>query len=390
MPGKSFAQWLRFGAVALFSIVLASCGGGSGESPVNVPDEEAASAEMRLVFADYFGDESSTNSKTIAKAPLQPGNWVVDTGYGDEGWGNDEWQLYTNSIDNLFTENGHLVIKADCLTPPACGKRDGTITSAKVTSKDRVNVKFGKIKARIRMPSGAGMWPAFWTLGADIDERPWPDAGEIDIVEMHYYYSDTRTTHFSTHWAGPRYTDDNRPVCASNTSAIDSTEEENCTTKSKTFKAEDGYAPLTDDFHVYEVEWTDKAIIGKIDGITYFTQSIDGATMEEFLKDHYLILNVAVGGTLGGPGGPTMTAADWLDPNQTDMRVDWVEVWERVPPTGATLWDNEFFSDLTYNRIINTAEFNGGFVKANPKSTAVAPLKGTQVLELTYSPLSRI
>ena len=380
---------LRYVAITLFSIVLASCGSGSGESSIEAPDKDVAASELRLVFADYFGDAPDTSSRaqarSIPKAVVEAGNWVVDTGYGENGWGNDEWQRYDNSIDNLFTENGNLVIRAQCNTAPACGKRDGSITSAKVTSKNRINVKYGNIRARIRMPSGAGMWPAFWTLGSDIDERPWPDAGEIDIVEMHYYYSDTRTTHFSTHWAGPRYTDSNRPICASFTDAIDSAEEENCATENKTFKAEDGYAPLTDDFHVYELDWTDKAIVGKIDGIIYFSQAIDGATMEEFLKDHYMILNLAVGGTLGGPGGPTMTAADWADPNQTDMLVDWVEVWERVPPTSATLWDNEFISDLAYNRIINTAEFNGGFVKANPKSTAVTPLKGDQVLELTYS-----
>ena len=86
MPGKTFAQWLRFGAVALFSIVLASCGGGSGESSVNVPAEEAASAEMRLVFADYFGDAPATNSKTIAKAPLPPGTCVFFQFEGGVAW----------------------------------------------------------------------------------------------------------------------------------------------------------------------------------------------------------------------------------------------------------------------------------------------------------------
>jgi len=391
MLTERVALWLRISAIALFSVILASCGDGSGEDSINASADEVAGSKMELVFADDFGDPPTNGSrpaaKSIAPAPLGTGNWVVDTGYGENGWGNDEWQLYQNSIDNLFTENGNLVIRARCATAPACGKRDGSITSARVTSKNRIEVQYGSIKARIKMPSGAGMWPAFWTLGADIDDRPWPDAGEIDIVEMHYYYSDTRTTHFSTHWGGPRYTDANRPICSSGVAAIDADEEENCFTQSKTFLKKDGYdAPLTDDFHVYEVSWNENVIVGKIDGIVYFTQAIDGATMEEFLKEHFLILNVAVGGTLGGPGGPTsMKADDWADPNQTDMLVDWVEVWKRVPSSGATLWDNEFISDLAYNRIINTAEFNDGFVKANPKSTAVTPLKGSQVLELTYS-----
>ena len=60
------------------------------------------------------------------------------------------------------------------------------------------------------MPSGIGTWPAFWMLGADIDDVRWPDAGEIDIVEMHYFFSDNKTTHFTTHWAAPNYAEGER------------------------------------------------------------------------------------------------------------------------------------------------------------------------------------
>ena len=334
MPALRISHWLRILAIALFSVVLASCGSGDGDDPIEVTEQELEEARFELVFEDNF-DPSDANGraagKGAAKEALGPGNWVIDTGYGPngDGWGNDEWQLYQNSTKNLYKKNGNLVISAACDTAPACGERDGSITSAKVITKDRINVRYGIIKARIKMPSGICMWPAFWTLGADIDDRPWPDAGEIDIGEMHYHYSDNRTTHFATHWAGPRYNEDNRPTCSAFVDAIDPDEEENCKTTSKTFKE-----PLTDDFHVYEVEWSETVIIGKIDGITYFKQAIDPETMEEFLKDHYLILNVAVGGKLGGgpepDNGPKMSAADWADPDQTDMLVDWVRVYERA------------------------------------------------------------
>ncbi|MBT8437879.1 MAG: family 16 glycosylhydrolase, partial [Gammaproteobacteria bacterium] len=385
MHFNRLAQWLRIPAIALFSVFIASCGSGGGEDSVDASGSDSASSELRVIFRDDFGGPaarpaSPRTGAMIPPAALPVGNWVVETGYGAGGWGNDEWQLYQNSMDNIFTENGSLVIRAQCATAPACGKRDGSITSARVITKDRLNVRYGNIKARIKMPSGAGMWPAFWTLGSDIDERPWPDAGEIDIVEMHYFYSDTKTTHFTTHWSGPRYTPTNRPSCASGVgSLLDPAEEENCKTNTKTFDE-----PLTDDFHIYELDWSEGQIVGKIDGITYFTQPIDVSTMEEFLKDHFLILNVAVGGTLGGMFGPAMTAADWADTDQTDMLVDWVEVSERIPPSTGTLID-ESGNNLSYNRIINTAEFNGAFVDSDLDSTAVTPLVGSTVLELNYS-----
>ena len=379
------AHWLRTIALALVTLLAAGCGTGDGEESVSGSDSDANPANLRLVFRDDFGGPAAVpRGPGIAAmsppAPLPPGDWVVETGYGQNGWGNDEWQRYTSSMDNVFIANGNLVLRAQCATAPTCGKRDDTITSGKVITKNRLNVRYGRIRARIKMPSGLGMWPAFWTLGSDIDSRPWPDAGEIDIVEMHYFYSDVFTTHFTTHWSGPRYSPTTRPACASGVgSSLDPTEEENCATATKTFDT-----PLTDDYHIFELDWNENRIVGKIDGITYFQQAIDAGTMEEFLKNHYLILNVAVGGTLGGPFGPSMSATDWTDPDQTDMKVDWVEVWEQVPPQSATL-DYESANKLRYNRIINSAEFNGAFVESKKKSTAVTPLAGSSVLELIYS-----
>ncbi len=379
------ARSLRICALALVSLFAASCGTGDGEESVEGSADSIQGSNLRLLFRDDFGGPAAAPrgaglAAMSAPAPLPPGDWVVETGYGVNGWGNDEWQRYTNSIDNVFVADGNLVLRAQCANAPNCGKRDDTITSGKVITKNRLNVRYGRIRARIKMPSGLGMWPAFWTLGSDIDSRPWPDAGEIDIVEMHYFYSDIFTTHFTTHWSGPRYTPSNRPACASGVgSSLDPNEEENCKTGTKTFAT-----PLTDGYHIFELDWNENRIVGKIDGITYFEQAIDAATMEEFLKDHYLILNVAVGGTLGGPFGPSMSAADWADPDQTDMKVDWVEVWERVPPTTATLID-ESGNNLRYNRIINSVEFGGAFVGSKLKSTAVPALVGNSVLELNYS-----
>ncbi len=547
------AQLLRLTAFACFSIFVASCGTGDGEDSIDAGGASGAGASQVLVFRDDFGGpavspRAASRGAKIPAAPLEAGNWVPETGYGDNGWGNDEWQLYTDSTQNLFTEDGNLVIRAMCtaaglytegpatqtitysriidagvdfggnptpsnpnstaVTPldgtnvlevdfqdigrgyggaifeidpagdvssfttlsfaidtsevasfgdlvvqledgtsapnvflsdytpvateddwsiyeipladfgginPAnvtllgfwnlsatagavnitfgkiyldsirfampCGKRDDSITSARVVTKDRLNVRYGTIKARIKMPSGLGMWPAFWTLGSDIDERPWPDAGEIDIVEMHYFFSDRNTTHFSTHYSGPPILrEPGVPNCDSGTpSLVNPGETEICATATEKFDE-----PLTDDYHIFEVDWNPTRIVGKIDGIPYFRQTIDPTIMEEFLKDHYLLLNIAVGGNLGGPFGPTMSAADWGDTDQIDMLVDWVEVYEYVPTSAATVID-ESGSNIPYSKILNSVNFGGANVVADEDSTAQPALVGSTVLELEFS-----
>jgi len=364
----------------LFSITVVSCGSGSGKPAVDLPGSEANPKALRLVFEDDFGGPMGA-ARLAGKAALPANNWRVETGYDDNGWGNDEWQNYTASTDNLFVENGALVISAQCSTGDSCSdagvnKRTGTITSARINSKNKLNVHYGSVSARIKMPSGIGTWPAFWMLGADIDKLRWPDAGEIDIVEMHYKFSDTKTTHFTTHWSAPNYAVGENPTCSGLTPGVNPGEQQHCFTASKTFDT-----PLTDDFHVFEVVWDENSITGKIDGITYYTLAIDSATMEEFQKDYFMILNVAVGGTLGGAPGASI---DWTDPNQTSMLVDWVRVYERAQPDSATLID-ESGNNLPYNRIINSAEFGAAFVDSDLESQAVTPLVGDQVLELDYS-----
>jgi beta-glucanase (GH16 family) len=376
-------------AIIFFSFAVVSCGSGSGKPTVSSPNGAAeGSPELRLVFEDDFGGPIGAASRNSGAA-LPASNWRVETGYGSDddgdgipdGWGNDEWQNYTNSTDNLYLENGALVISAQCSTGDSCSnvgvnKRTGAITSARINTKEKFNVRYGSVSARIKMPSGVGTWPAFWMLGADIDDLRWPDAGEIDIVEMHYKYSDNKTTHFTTHWSGPNYAEGTAPPCSARIPGVNVGEEQHCYTATKKFDT-----PLTDDFHVFELVWNENSITGKIDDVTYYTLGIDPATMEEFLKDYFMILNVAVGGTLGGTPSASM---DWSNPDQTNMLVDWVRVYDRAQSDTSTLID-ESGNNLPYNRIINSAEFGGAFVDSDLDSTAVAPLVGNQVLELDYS-----
>ncbi len=191
--------------------------------------------------------------------------------------------------------------------------RDGTITSARINTKDKFEFKFGTVQARIKPPVGEGAWPAFWSLGAVFPETPWPRAGEIDFMEMFNAFSDDRTTHFTMHWCDETLVASPELCSPTLGRLLDS--------QSRSFAES-----LGDDFHIFEADWDEQRIVGKIDGITYFTRTIDPATMEEFLNEFFLILNVAMGGTLGSDNQPPNGTEIWP---QT-MLVDYVRVFERV------------------------------------------------------------
>ncbi|HNT52476.1 MAG TPA: glycoside hydrolase family 16 protein, partial [Candidatus Syntrophosphaera sp.] len=229
-----------------------------------------------------------------------PDNWGYDLGYGDNGWGNDEWQLYTNNQQNVKVEDGNLVLSAvwDSANYPVPGKRDGSITSARVNTKNKFSFKFGKVQARIKAPTDTGMWPAFWMLGKNHDTEGWPQCGEIDIMEISSLLHDAQTSLCTMHWWN------------------DTTASHNSYGTKKRLGS-----PLSENYHVYEVEWDKQRIVGRIDNIIYFVKVIDPGTMDEFLKEFFLILNVAVGGNLGGaPDASTV----WPQ----SMYVDWVRVYQ--------------------------------------------------------------
>ncbi|MGB5586653.1 MAG: glycoside hydrolase family 16 protein, partial [Gammaproteobacteria bacterium] len=244
-----------------------------------------------ITYSLKFSDEFDTGS-----AP-SPDTWNIETGYGPEnsGWGNNEWQLYTDSADNVRVEDDNLVIQARCPVEP-CGVRDGTITSA-----------------RIKPPVGKGAWPAFWSLGAVFPETPWPRAGEIDFMEMHNAFSNDRTTHFTMHWCDETLVA-SPDLCSPLLGRV-------LDSQTRSFAES-----LGDDYHIFEADWDEQKIVGKIDGITYFTRTIDPATMEEFLNEFFMLLNVAMGGTLGSDNQPPDGTETWP---QT-MLVDYVRVFEKI------------------------------------------------------------
>ena len=385
-----------------FSDLLANPGPGAGLDLNNVANAfvievTGGSADFYLdnIFVSHACPQADDCSATIKTKPLyslvwsdefdgsslNSDNWSYETGYGDFGWGNDEWQLYTNSPSNVSVTGGNLVINARCANPPACGKRNGTITSGRINSLDKFSFKYGKVEARLKPPVGNGAWSAFWMLGKNYPQVGWPRTGEIDIMEIHNRYSNEYTTHFTMHWC-----DDNKQNPATPEVCFPDNEGWTYNSQNRT----DLSASLGDDFHVFSAEWTADGIIGKIDGIQYFYLAINPATMDEFLAEFFMILNVAIGGTLGGePDASTQ----WP---QT-MLVDYVRVYQEdggdgsntvgPPPLGPELGvytETYTESTLPYSSIINGADFGGNVVIINGSSTNTTPYDGSVSLQVDY------
>jgi beta-glucanase (GH16 family) len=221
-----------------------------------------------------------------------PDNWNMET--GGDGWGNNELQYYTNTGNNAMVENGILTI-----TAREENYMGNSYTSARITTQNKFDFKYGVIEARIKLPYGQGIWPAFWMLGANFSSVGWPSCGEIDIMEMVGGDDGGNNTVYSTlHW-------DN------NGSHADYGQ--HYTLSSGIF---------ADDFHVFSIEWDEKSITAYVDDNKYFVIDIAPSGLSEFHNDFFIILNVAVGGLWPGPPDATTVFP------QT-MEVDYVRVYQK-------------------------------------------------------------
>ncbi len=220
--------------------------------------------------------------------------WGYDI--GGSGWGNNELQTYTDRTENARIENGQLVIEARAEN---FGGRN--FTSARLLTKGKSSWTYGRIEARIKIPKGRGIWPAFWMLGANFDSVGWPNCGEIDILEN--IGSLPSTLYGTLH--GPGYSGGNG--ISGNTVLAG--------------------AALGDDFHVYAIEWEENRIRWFLDGSLYFTLTPSDLPVGSpwvFNQPQFLILNVAVGGNW--PGNPDSST---VFPQR--MTVDYVRVYDPAP-----------------------------------------------------------
>jgi beta-glucanase (GH16 family) len=204
-------------------------------------------------------------------SPPDATKWVVES--GGNGWGNEELESYTPRAENLRLENGNLVIEAwkEEFTGSDGVKR--RYTSARLKTQGRFSQTYGRFESRIQIPSGQGVWPAFWLLGDDFPATDWPACGEIDVMEN--FDVDKSTNHGSIH--GPGYSGD----------------------KSVGSVYTLPHGSFSDDFHVFALEWEPHVIRFYVDGSLYSTRTpADLPNGARWVYDHpfFLILNLAVGG----------------------------------------------------------------------------------------------
>jgi len=220
---------------------------------------------------------------------------------GGDGWGNRELEYYTNRPQNVYQQDGNLVIKV--LRERYTGVNGVTreYTSGRLKTHGKFSQAYGRFEARIKIPHGQGIWPAFWMLGDDIEKQGWPACGEIDVMEN--IGKEPALVHGTIH--GPGYSG-----AAGIGSPYSLADKKN----------------LADDFHLYAVEWEPNAIRFYVDKDLYATRTpADLPKGSKWVYDHpfFLLLNVAVGGDW--PGNPDATSVF----PQT-MLVDYVRVYRRA------------------------------------------------------------
>ena len=252
-----------------------------GITGCNSDDRQVVAELTDLVMEDDFDQDGAPNSEL----------WSFDIGTGDNGWGNQELQYYTDRTENVTVQNGNLLI-----TARQESFEGSNYTSARLITKNKFEQAYGRFEARMRLPYGQGMWPAFWMLGADIDTNPWPGAGEIDIME--YRGQNPTIVLGSVH--GPGY------------SAGEAV--------SKSYELENDR--FDTGFHVFGIEWGPDYINYYVDDVLYNQITPDDVPGEwVFNKPFYILINLAVGGTfVGSPNSETEFP-------QT-MLVDYVRVYQ--------------------------------------------------------------
>lgn len=265
---------------------------------VNPNASAAPKKTLKLLWSDEFNGKKGSSVSTKS--------WSREVGGG--GWGNSERQYYTDKAANASMDgSGNLVLTANRISneySEQVGDVPGTedilnrcsecqFTSARMKTARKVSFQYGRVEARMKMPQGIGTWPAFWMLGGDLlDGVPWPECGEIDIMEFRGDYSERSTS--AIHGPGT-------PPGSGLGSAFMN------------------YQPLSDDFHTFAIEWKKDTIDFLVDNRVHGT--VRAADMRGgrwvFNQSFFIILNLAVGGTYAG---------EYIDPylSQAQLKVDYI------------------------------------------------------------------
>jgi len=273
---------------AFIALVLGFATTGSCQTS---PAKPPASDQHGYVLS--WGDEFNGKDGSLPDSS----KWVMEAGGG--GWGNNELESYTNRPQNAQIRNGNLVITAIKETFTGTDGIERPYTSARLKTAKLFEQRYGRFEARIKIPKGQGMWPAFWMLGNNIDAVGWPTSGEIDIMEN--IGKEPAVVHGSMH--GPGY--------------------------SGAQGLTGGYTLPTgkfaDDFHLFAAEWEPGTVRFYVDSSLYETRTpADLPAGKSWVFDHpfFILLNVAVGGDW--PGSPDSTT---VFPQA--MQIDYVRVYTK-------------------------------------------------------------
>lgn len=282
---------MRGAGVSLIAAMVCACRTDSRSR--DAPADKQLVPGWQLVWADEFNGSDGSRIDTA--------KWSAVT--GGDGWGNQEREYYTDDLVTVQQRRGNLVITAtrDGASAHHCWYGPCEYTSARLQTKGHFEQRYGRFEARIKVPRGQGLWPAFWMLGNDFDVAGWPACGEIDIMEN--IGKEPGTVHGTLH--GPGYSGGAGPTGR--------------------YELPDS-AKLADDFHVFAVEWESASARFYVDDKLYETRTpADLPPGTRWVFDHpfFLLLNVAVGGVWpGNPDGSTVFPQIML--------VDYVRVYRKA------------------------------------------------------------
>ena len=232
-------------------------------------------AGKRLIWAEEFNADGAPN----------PSNWVYDLGNGSWGWGNNELENYTSRPENVIVQGGLLKIRAARET-----YKGSAFTSARIKSQNKFEFKYGRVDVSAKLPKGAGTWPAIWMLGSNIGKVDWPACGEIDIME--HKGSELNKIYGTLHYPGR-----------------------------SGGNADEGTRTISDAttaFHTYSLDWSDKFICIYVDD--QLVNKVANSETSSFNHNFFLILNLAMGGTFGGPVDSEF--------NEATLEVDYIRVYQ--------------------------------------------------------------
>jgi beta-glucanase (GH16 family) len=279
----------------------------SSSSRLSGLDPESSSSEMPASSSRILPESSSATISSSSESPylwndefnaIDTAKWTFEIGTGASGWGNNEKEYYTGRKENAYVQDGILHIRANKESYEGAG-----YTSTRMITKGKFSFTYGTIEARIALPVGKGIWPAFWMLGENIDQVSWPACGEIDIIEA---VNKENIVYGTNHWQ----TGGNQADYGNNTNDFHGAKKELDITQ----------------FHTYKLTWDNKLIAMYVDDFKYHEISIEnnaGGT-EAFHKPFFLLLNVAVGGNW-----PGFEIDDSQFPNE--MLVDYIRISSDLP-----------------------------------------------------------